>query len=354
MHGRRRIIGPIVLVVVLVAAGVTWYLNQPAAAADGSLTASGTIEATTVVISPEMAGRAIEVPVAEGDTVAEGDVLVRLDPGLLDAQKGQADAAVAQATAVIAQARAGVAAAQASLDLVRAGPSAEQLDVAQHQVDQAVTAWRVARKAYRDLSSLEKDTPAGSAAKAQRDNAEAAIATARAQYRLIASGARPEQVSAAEAQLAAAEAQLSAARAQQDSAAAAVAVLAAQQTKLTLVAPSAGTILSRAVEPGETVVPGGALLELGDLDRLTLTVYVPEDRLGEVIVGQAVTISVDSFPGQTFRGAVSRIADQAEFTPRNVQTVEGRKTTVFAVDLALDASGGKLKPGMPADVVFGA
>ncbi len=353
MHGRRRIIAPIVLVLVLVAAGVTWSLNQPTAAADGSLTASGTIEATTVVISPEIAGRAIEVSVAEGDAVAEGDVLVRLDPGLLDAQQGQADAAVAQATAVFAQAEAGVAAAQANLDLLKAGPSSAQLNVAQRQVDQAVTAWKVARKAYKDLSKAEKNTPAGSAAKAQRDNAEAAIATARAQYRLIASGARAEQVSAAEAQLAAAEAQLSAARAQQDSAAAAVTVLDAQRAKLTLVAPSAGTVLSRAVEPGETVVPGGALLELGDLDRLTLTVYVPEDRLGEVLVGQAVSISVDSFPGETFRGAVTRIADQAEFTPRNVQTVEGRKTTVFAIKLALEASGGKLKPGMPADVVFG-
>ncbi len=353
MHGRRRIIAPIVLVIVLVVAGVTWYLNQPTAAADGSLTASGTIEATTVVISPEIAGRAIEVSVAEGDTVAEGDVLVRLDPGLLDAQQGQADAAVAQAKAVITQAEAGVAAAQANLALLKAGPSTAQLDVAQRQVDQAVTAWRVARDAYRDLSGFEKDTPAGSAAKAQRDNAKAAIATARAQYRLIASGARAEQVSAAEAQVSAAEAQLAAARAQRDSATAARTVLQAQQAKLTLVAPSAGTVLSRAVEPGETVVPGGELLELGDLDRLTLTVYVPEDRLGEVVLGEPVSISVDSFPGETFTGAVGRIADQAEFTPRNVQTVEGRKTTVFAIELALDPSGGKLKPGMPADVIFG-
>ncbi|MDQ1324473.1 MAG: rane fusion protein YbhG, partial [Chloroflexota bacterium] len=118
-------------------------------------------------------------------------------------------------------------------------------------------------------------------------------------------------------------------------------------------APAPGTVLTRAIEPGEVVMPGAALLTLGDLDRLTLTVYVPEDRLGEVVLGQAVDVSVDSFPGESFRGTVQRIADEAEFTPRNVQTVEGRKTTVFAVELALDPSGGKLKPGMPADVVFG-
>ena len=97
-------------------------------------------------------------------------------------------------------------------------------------------------------------------------------------------------------------------------------------------------------------MPGAALLELADLEHLTLTVYVPEDRYGQVALGEQVTVTVDSFPGQAFRGTVSRIADQAEFTPRNVQTVEGRTTTVFAVDLALDPSDGRLKPGMPADV----
>ena len=63
-------------------------------------------------------------------------------------------------------------------------------------------------------------------------------------------------------------------------------------------------------------------------------------------------MSVDSFPGQTFEATVTHIADQAEFTPRNVQTTESRVTTVFAIDLTINSSDGKLKPGMPADVSF--
>ena len=94
------------------------------------------------------------------------------------------------------------------------------------------------------------------------------------------------------------------------------------------------------------------MLTLGRLDELTITVYVPEDRVGEVAIGQVAQVTVDSYPGITFNATVTFIADQAEFTPRNVQTVEGRKNTVFAVKLKLDNASGQLKPGMPADVVF--
>jgi HlyD family secretion protein len=100
------------------------------------------------------------------------------------------------------------------------------------------------------------------------------------------------------------------------------------------------------------VNPGSTLLTLGRLDELTITVYVPEDRLGEVAMGQVANVTVDSFPGETFTAAVTYISSQAEFTPRNVQTVEGRKNTVFAVKLKLGDTSGKLKPGMPADVTF--
>jgi multidrug resistance efflux pump len=94
-------------------------------------------------------------------------------------------------------------------------------------------------------------------------------------------------------------------------------------------------------------------LVLGELDKLTITVYVPENRYGEIRLGQKVQFTVDSFPGKIFTGSVSRIADQAEFTPRNVQTAEGRSTTVFAVDITVDDPAADLKPGMPADVTFG-
>lgn len=117
--------------------------------------------------------------------------------------------------------------------------------------------------------------------------------------------------------------------------------------------PIAGVVLYRSVEPGEFTTPGAPLLTVADLDHLTLTVYVPEDRYGQIVLGGTYSVTVDSFPNTVFTGTVRHIADRAEFTPRNVQTTDSRKTTVFAIDLDLAPSGGKLKPGMPADVNFG-
>ena len=77
------------------------------------------------------------------------------------------------------------------------------------------------------------------------------------------------------------------------------------------------------------------LRTIGRTDELSITVYVPEDRIGDVVLGQTANVSVDSFPGIVFKGVVSYISDQAEFTPRNVETVSGRKNTVFAVKLTL-------------------
>ena len=94
-------------------------------------------------------------------------------------------------------------------------------------------------------------------------------------------------------------------------------------------------------------------MTIGQLDKLSITVYVPEDQYGEIKLGDSAVVSVDSFPDEFFDAIVTRIADQAEYTPRNVQTEEDRKTTVFAVELSVTDPGGKLKPGMPADVNFG-
>ncbi|MCB0025945.1 MAG: efflux RND transporter periplasmic adaptor subunit [Caldilinea sp.] len=117
--------------------------------------------------------------------------------------------------------------------------------------------------------------------------------------------------------------------------------------------PIAGTVLYRSVEPGEFASPGAPLVTVADLDRLTLTVYVPEDRYGQIMLGASYPVTVDSYPAEVFTGTVSHIADRAEFTPRNVQTTDSRKTTVFAIKLDLAQNGGKLKPGMPADVNLG-
>jgi len=119
-----------------------------------------------------------------------------------------------------------------------------------------------------------------------------------------------------------------------------------------IVSPINGVVLERLVEPGEFAAPGSTVLVVAPLDELTLKIYVPENRYGQISLGQTYPITVDSFPGETFNGRVSFISDKAEFTPRNVQTTDSRQTTVYAVKLDLEPTGGKLKPGMPADVHF--
>ncbi len=130
-----------------------------------------------------------------------------------------------------------------------------------------------------------------------------------------------------------------------------LALIEAQIAKLTVHAPLDGVILTRNVEPGEFVQPGAIAMTMADLSNLTITVYVPEDRL-VISVGQAAEVKVDSYPDMTFNATVIYVADQAEFTPRNVQTVEGRSATLYAVKLSVQDPEGKLKIGMPADVTF--
>jgi HlyD family secretion protein len=133
---------------------------------------------------------------------------------------------------------------------------------------------------------------------------------------------------------------------------ASLALIDTQIVKLTVNAPMDGVILSRNTEAGEFVQPGAIALTMADLTRLNITVYIPEGRYGEISLGQKVDVTVDSFPDLVFTATVVKIADQAEYTPRNVQTVEGRTATMFAIKLQVDDPDGKLKPGMPADVVF--
>jgi multidrug efflux pump subunit AcrA (membrane-fusion protein) len=125
-----------------------------------------------------------------------------------------------------------------------------------------------------------------------------------------------------------------------------------QIEKLEVPTAVAGIVMTRNIEPGEVIQPGMVAFTIGQLDKLTIKVYVPENSYGQISLGDRASVSVDSFPGQVFNATVIRIADRAEYTPRNVQTQEDRQTTVFEIELEVDESQGKLKPGMPADVSF--
>ena len=176
------------------------------------------------------------------------------------------------------------------------------------------------------------------AAKAQYEIAAAAVGLAQAQVDGLQMGATPEQIAAAESQVEMARAALEA--------------LEIQKGKFTLEAPISGLVLERPVQMGEVALPGAPLLTLANLDRVTLTIYVPEDQLGQVQLGQPVSVTVDAYPDRTFQGEVVFISSQAEFTPKNVQTREERVNMVFAVKVRLPNPDHALKPGMPADAVL--
>jgi multidrug resistance efflux pump len=146
--------------------------------------------------------------------------------------------------------------------------------------------------------------------------------------------------------------ELDVAKAQVDSARANLEAIQVQIDLLVVKAPVSGVVMTRSIEPGEIIQPALAALTIGQLDNLTITVYISEDKYGQINLGDPAILTADSFPDETFQGTVTRIADRAEYTPRNVQTKEDRQTTVYAIELSVSDLDGKLKPGMPTDVEF--
>jgi membrane fusion protein YbhG len=446
MHPNPRRVIPIIILLLVLAAAAYWYFElRPAQQSNGALTASGTIEASQVEISPETSGKITDVLVSEGDRIQAGQELVRLDQTLLLAQLEQARAAQAQSQANYDLVAAGIPAEQrqaaiaaAELELTSAQQVLQTLydtaDLARAQAEQKVAAADQARdKAQDRLDSLLSEADpedveraqsqvtiaADKLKKAKEDYnkglkyldknvakaimqikvsdaqtaydmavtrlnnllghanqievtlaesnvklAEAALADAQRELEKVKDGPDPDALAlarqrqaTAESRLASAKAgpsaeQLSLAQAQVESARRAVETLEVQLKKVVILSPTGGVVLSSSAEPGEFAAPGATLLVLGREDNKTITVYIPEDRYGQLSIGQPASVSVDSFPGASFDATVVNIADQAEFTPRNVQTVEGRKNTVFAIKLKVDDPEDKLKAGMPADVIF--
>ena len=178
-------------------------------------------------------------------------------------------------------------------------------------------------------------------------------------------GPDPDDVALAEARVANAESQLSLAKAktpteeelavaqsQIDSALANLEAVKAQIDKLIVKSPVDGVVMTRNVEVGEIARPGMSAMTIGQLQKLTIKVYISENRYGQVNLGDIASLTTNSFPDEVFEAKVTQIAQNAEYTPRNVQTSEDRATTVYAVELVVIDSGNKLKPGMQVDVIF--
>ena len=237
--------------------------------------------------------------------------------------------AIDDAEATLEDAKDLVAAAKSSYDELTSGASAQRLDAA----------WDEVENAERDLAAAVRAT--GTSAEillAQVDAATAQHHWAVANLSEIHNGARQEEIEAARARVKAAQAQLEA--------------LDIQLSKLVVTAPWDGVILTRSAEVGQMALPGATLIEIGRLDQLELTVYLPEEKFGLLVPGQTAQVRVDAYSGRIFDGTVLRMADEAEFTPTNVQTKEDRTRLVYAVVIRIDNSDLALKPGMIADVNF--
>jgi HlyD family secretion protein len=336
---RRGIVGAVVVVVGLgvVALGVAWWLlerdNGTAVAGwgerlgldgggAGDLSGAGFVEGLAVTVAAEVPGQVAVVEVSEGDEVAAGDVLLRLESEVLAAQSDQATAAVDQA--------------RARRDRLAAGASAAELAGLMAAVDQAEAALDGADRVLASTSAGSGGTAVEVArqrqAAAQRDVARAALALAEARLAAARAGPAPAQLLAADAAVAAALARK--------------AGVDAQLARLAVRSPISGTVTAAVVRSGEAVGPGTPLVTVVRQDPLDLRVYVPEADLDQVAVGQRVTVQVDGLPDDSVRGTVVAVADQPEFTPRNVQTREGRSQLVFAVTVRLPNPDGTLKPGM--------
>ncbi|HXX36563.1 MAG TPA: HlyD family efflux transporter periplasmic adaptor subunit [bacterium] len=381
---------------------------------------AASIEATTVDVTARVPGRVLHLVAHEGQQVRAGSVLAELEPQEADAQVAAARAVLAQAAAQVLEAQLAVVAQQQAADaqigqaaaqLRAAGTAVPQseaaLAIAERTSREAVTAAtarlraaeaqvesvRSARTtAERDLARQKALFSAGAVAADQVDAAQTKYDTLVAQAR-----ASEEAVAQARADVATARANLMQVRIQQRAVEAAQAAVAharatleeaesgytvvAQQRQLLaaaqasfsqaranltyaglvaadndILAPCNGLIQTRNVEEGEVLPAGAALYTVIDPTDLWVRIYVREDVIGLVKIGQRARITIDTLPGEVFTGRVTQISDQPEFTTVNVQTKEDRIKLVFGVKVQVADPAHRLQPGMPArvEVLIGA
>jgi HlyD family secretion protein len=299
-----------------------------------------------------------EITAALNEVNAAESVLSSAQTDLNSLVTSSAYANLASIETRLSNAQAGFLNAKDVLDQAQSQNNQSLSDAAQQAYDASKAELDAAQKAYDELLTMQQAN-AVLEARARLAAAQQRYDLAVDRYSALLTGEdslavklAADGVDQAQANATAAGSKITQAQKAIDQAQAAVDLINIQLAKLVITAPVDGVVLSRNIQPGEVILAGGTGLTLGELDHLTITVYIPENRYGEVKLGQLATVKVDSFPNQTFNATITRIANQAEFTPRNVQTIEGRQTTVFAIQLSVLNPNGLLKPGMPADVTF--
>ncbi len=297
---------------------------------------SGTIEATDSQLAFQVRGIVRDVLVSEGQAVKPGALLAVLDDSEYQAALGQAAANVEAARKTLSK-------IEATLTLLKESLPAD-IDRARAAVESAGAVYEEAKRNLERYEALfeikavsEQDRDA---MKRHHDTALAGLAESRAALRQAESGLK--KIDATEEERQAAMAQIEALEATRR-----LAEIQLGHTRLT--APFEGIVTSRNVEPGEVVTAGREVLTESDLSRVDLKIYVNETDLGYVHPGQAVDVKIDTFPGKTYRGTVSYISPEGEFTPKIIQTRKERVKLVYLVKVSIPNERLELKTGMPAD-----
>ena len=369
---KRRLLLLLLVTVVVGLLVASRFLTQP-------VKISGFIEADEVRVGSRVGGRVSEVLVREGQQITRGQSLLRLQPYDLQLRLSEACSQLAAREAVLAKLKAGlrpeeVAQTQARVNRLTAtvaklvaGPREEEVAAARARLTLS-KAQRDRAKRSNDRIQVLYSRDATSVSREELDRAleDSQVAEATHQVRqeelhLLERGTRDEEKAEARAQLEEAAQALSMAKSgfrAEEIAEAAATVNAAQATvdaikiqinELEVLSDVNGVVEALELRPGDLVAPNAPLLSLLDTSRIWVRAYVPEYRLN-VRIGDRFWVTVDSFPKRDFEGTVTYISNQAEFTPRNVQTPDERSGQVFRIKVELSDDAHELRPGMAADV----
>jgi len=315
----------VALIVAAIAAGAFWYQSSK----ETDLTLYGNVDIRTVNMSFRVGGRLQALQVDEGDAVKTGQTLGELDH-------------VPYENALM-QAKANVAAAQAKYDLLVAGYRDEEIAQAAAAVRQAKAAYDYAQNFYQRQQGLWKSRTVSANdlenAKSARDQAQATLKSAQDKLSQYHAGNRPQEIAQAKASLEQAQAQL--AQSQLD----------LQDT--TLLAPSDGTILTRAVEPGSMLNAGSTVLTLSLTRPVWVRAYVDESNLNQAQPGRELLLYTDGRPNKPYHGKIGFVSPTAEFTPKTVETPDLRTDLVYRLRIIVTDADDALRQGMPVTVSFG-
>lgn len=336
MKKRLRIIFPIVLI----AAGVGLYFSlQGNADKDGALVVFGSIEADETVLSFRTPGRLRVRYAEEGRRTAKGEILAELESEDQVLQVAAARAEAEYAEAVVEELLNGsriqeISAARASLEQARAGRASARARMEQARADFL----RFKDLHEQDVVSereYEAHRTALETARAAYEQSAAAVDAALEKLDLVEEGPRAENIRQSEAKAKMVREHLRQAERQ------------LEYTKLK--SPVAGVILTESAEAGEYVNPGTPVLTVADLSTVRMRAYVNETDLPRIKRGGKATITVDGVPDATFPGHIRYISDEAEFSPKSVQTREERVKLMYRIEIELENPENLLKPGMPAE-----